>query len=85
MADADEVDIRDRVHGALCDALAGKAMVTKWVALVEVIEADGDRAVWSLAADGMKPWEALGLLKFGEQIEAAETLALRITDDEDDD
>ena len=74
--------LRDGVHAALCDALAGKAMVTKLVALVEVIEESGDRVVWSLASDGMRSWETLGLLKFGEQIEAAEMVALRMSDDE---
>jgi hypothetical protein len=64
--------IRDSVGNALSQALAAEAeMVTRWVAIVEVMDADGERAAYAMAPEGAKPWDSLGLLTFGIQIEQA--------------
>lgn len=46
-------------------------MVTRWVALVESVDADGVRGVWPLTAEGMSAWDTLGLLSWGLEIERA--------------
>lgn len=70
MADFDQ--IRDSVGNALAQAVAGEAeMVTKWVALVEVMDAQGERSAYVMAPDGAKPWDTLGLLTFAIQVEQA--------------
>lgn len=64
--------IRDSVGNALAQAVAGESeMVTKWVALVEVLDADGERSAYVMAPDGAKPWDTLGLLTFAIQVEQA--------------
>lgn len=73
MADFDE--IRDGVGNALSQALAGESeMVTRWVAIIEVMDADGERAAYALAPEGAKTWDTLGLLTFGIQMEQAAAL-----------
>ena len=69
-------EIRDSVGNALAQAVAGEAeMVTRWVALVEVMDADGGRAAYVMAPDGAKPWDTLGLLTFGVQVEQAAAIS----------
>lgn len=46
-------------------------MVTRWVALVESVDAEGIRGVWPLTADGMTSWDTLGLLSWGLELEKA--------------
>ena len=67
---SDDVDmtiadaIGDAIEGAVSD---NSGMVTKWVAVVEYLEADGDRALWTLSGDETRPWDAMGLLRYGEK------------------
>jgi len=63
-------DVTDRLSAAISAVLAD-SYVTRWVSLIEVIDEDGDRAVWTLHADDMRAWDTLGLLTFGTQIEQA--------------
>ncbi len=64
--------IRDRVGNALAQALSGESeMVTRWVALIEVMDADGERSAYVMAPDGAKSWDTLGLLSFATQMQQA--------------
>ena len=45
------------------------AMVTRFVLLVEVIDADSDRAMAYFTAPGAMKWDTLGLLEFGRMRE----------------
>jgi hypothetical protein len=40
------------------------AMVTRFVVLAEVIDADNDRALWSFTAPDATKWDSMGLLQF---------------------
>lgn len=40
------------------------AMVTRFVVLAEVMDADSDRALWAFTAPGATKWDTLGLLDF---------------------
>jgi len=53
-------------------------MVTKWVALVESIDADGERGLWTMTSDGVKAWDTVGLLQHGLHLQQAQTLAARL-------
>ncbi len=67
--------MRDTIGDALAQAVAGEAeMVTRWVALIEVMDAEGDRAAYVMAPQGAKPWDTLGLLTFAIQTEQAASL-----------
>lgn len=82
MADFDE--IRDSVGSAMAQAVAGQSeMVTRWVAVVEVMDADGQRSAYLMAPDGAKPWDTLGLLTFAVQVEQANGWTVGDDDDRD--
>lgn len=56
------------LHAALSSVLNdhdtdGPCYLTRFVVLAEVVDKDGARALWQVAADGMKRWDTLGLLQ----------------------
>lgn len=63
---------RARVGDALSDILGEDGeMVTRWLTIVETIDSDGERGMWSLVPDDTKPWDTLGMLNFAIQQEQA--------------
>jgi hypothetical protein len=48
------------------------AMVTRYILLAEVIDADSERAVWAFTAPDATKWDSLGLLEFGRLREYAD-------------
>ena len=64
-------DVRDQVASVINDTMAATVdeMVTKWVACIETIDADGKRALWLLSDPTAKPWDTLGLLTYAVQQE----------------
>lgn len=66
-------------HAALSEVInkheEGGAYLTRFVVLAEVVDAAGERAVWQVAADGMKAWDTLGLLDHARSVEYAGTVA----------
>ena len=62
-------DIRDRVQHHLSEAMAQEGMVANWVAVVEVMEANGDVSLWCASAAGMKQWTSLGMLRYAVAVE----------------
>lgn len=70
MSDVDNV--RDAVGQAISQAVAGETeMVTRWVALAEVIGPDGERACYCLTPEDARAWDTLGLLTYAVQLEQA--------------
>jgi hypothetical protein len=68
-------EVRDRIGDAFSNVLAGEGeMVTRWVALVEIIDSHGERAVYSMGAPDQRAWDSLGLLDYGIQLERAALL-----------
>lgn len=60
-----EPDTRAAIQSAITGAIADEGdMVTKWVACVEGINADGERYLWLMADDDTMPWDRLGMLQF---------------------
>ena len=66
-------DIAQQLDTAITGAVA-PYMVTGWLALVEVVDPNGERAVISAAHPEAKAWHTLGLLTFGLQLEQAATV-----------
>lgn len=62
--------LRQRISDALADGLPGEVL-TRWVALVEVLGQDGSRGVWAVTSDGLMAWDVLGLLAYGASLEQA--------------
>ena len=57
--------------GNLIQQIDPNAMVTKFVALVEIVDTEGERAVWSLASPDQKTWDSLGLIEYARALEYA--------------
>lgn len=65
----------DTVGAAISNALhTADEMVTRWCAVIETIDGDGQRAAWLLCNDDAKPWDNLGLLAFATQAEQAKAV-----------
>lgn len=65
-------DMRRAIGDALADVMARDgAMLTRWVVLADVIEANGERALWALCPSEQKAWDTLGMLRFADHQEAA--------------
>lgn len=45
------------------------SVITRWVMMIEVIDADGSRGLWSFAHNNATPWDTCGLLQYGLQRE----------------
>lgn len=43
-------------------------MVTKYVVLVETVDEQGQRGLWTCESEGMVPWESLGLVEYARQV-----------------
>ena len=88
---ADYEDMQSKVADAIANAFSGGHFVTKWVAVVEVLQEDGERALWTLANDSCESWDISGLLHHAVGMEqaqlslAAMSAMLRSVDDEDED
>jgi hypothetical protein len=70
------VDIEAAIETAIADVMAqhDASMVTKWVALVEVIDGEG-RSLWTLTSDDVKAWDTVGLLQHGLHLQLAQTVS----------
>lgn len=62
--------VRERMADAVAGALPGE-MVTRWLVVVEVLGAAGDRAVYSLSPQDMQTWDVLGLAQYALALEQA--------------
>jgi hypothetical protein len=75
-------EVCDKIASAISNILGEEAeMVTRWVVLVETLDKDGDRGLWSLADHDAKPWDTLGMLMFGVQKEQARISRITASDD----
>jgi hypothetical protein len=68
-------NLSDTLQGALADVIHANdgAVLIKYVTVCEVMETTGERSMWVLATDGMKPWESIGMLEYAHDLERAET------------
>jgi hypothetical protein len=75
MSELEDDAISADLHQAISDAVGrnGGGMVTKWVAMIEVIEPDGSTVLWTQVSDGVKSWDVEGMLSFGHTLQQAKT------------
>ncbi|MBN6054498.1 hypothetical protein JYK22_21330, partial [Nonomuraea sp. RK-328] len=73
--DGDIKAIQADFHAALSEVInrhePSKAYLTRFVVLAEVVDGEGERMVWQVAADGMRAWDTLGLLDYARSVEYA--------------
>ncbi len=85
---ADEEAMHDAIERDLNAAIAEvigrheNGMVTKWVALVETMNPDGERGMWPMTSDGVMAWDVLGMLEHAMILERAQTYASVIGQEE---
>lgn len=86
-ADDPEDDLGAQLEKELNEAVGAvfarheHSMVTKWVALVETIDADGERGVWPMTSEGVKAWDTNGLLLHGLFMQQAQITAEYLSGD----
>jgi hypothetical protein len=63
--------IEDALNDAIADVILihEQGFVTKWVCLIETVDSEGERGVWSCTSDSMAPWDILGLLQYATEKE----------------
>jgi hypothetical protein len=64
----------DEVQAAIDRAISGvladeSHMVNRWLAVVETVDPEGDRGIWTFTSDGMMRWDTLGLLDYARMLE----------------
>lgn len=65
-------DVADELGSAVAQVLGKHGqMATRWVVLVELIDAEGERGLWLEAPDDMRSWDTLGLLDYAGSLERA--------------
>jgi hypothetical protein len=80
MADVD--DFEQRLGSTIADFLPD-CLVNRWVAVVEVIEDDGNRSLLTATSDDLRAWDTLGMLDWA--LERERTTVPYYLDSEDDD
>ncbi len=67
--------IEQEIGKAISDVLARHegGFVTKWVALVETVDGDGKRGLWTATSDDVMAWDTVGLLTHGLHLQQRQT------------
>lgn len=56
-------EVRDSLAASISEAVKDEGdLVIKWVALIEVLDENGERCVWTIGNEGATSWDILGLL-----------------------
>lgn len=67
--------MEEQLHEAIAQVVSAQetSMVTKWVALIETIDGDGQKGLWTLTSDGVMAWDTVGMLQHGLHIQQNQT------------
>lgn len=71
--------------GEAISGLLGKhaaSMTVKWLALVETMNGDGVRGLWTLGSDGITAWDSVGMLQYAYLREQADITAATLNPDD---
>lgn len=74
-------DLGPAIEHDLADAIATvlarheTSMVTKWIALIETMNDEGERGMWTMTSDNVKAWDTTGMLQHGLHMQQAEITA----------
>lgn len=68
-------ELEQAIDRAVSDVFASTGqMVNRWLAVIEVVDEEGDRGLWTFTAGGMKRWDSLGMLAEAQLAEQAAVL-----------
>jgi hypothetical protein len=77
-APADKVDtvtpMEESIDAAISDSVSDE-VVTRWVCLVESLDADGTRGLWTATSDGVMAWDTVGMLDHALDLQRGRTYA----------
>lgn len=74
------MDKGEQIEQALGSAIAevmnnlGGGFVVKWISLIEIINDDGHRGLWTTTSDGLTAWDTCGLLTHALHMQQSATL-----------
>jgi len=68
-----EDDLNDAISGVIARH-EENGLVTKWIALIETLDGDGSRGMWTATSDGVTAWDTVGMLEHARQIQDAQTI-----------
>lgn len=81
-------DLIDNMHKALFEVVIKdepNTMVSKWIVVAEVINADGEPALWSMCSPRLPVWDRIGLAEFYSRCLNVDGAFFDDFDDDDDD
>lgn len=74
-------EIEARLNDAIGQIMREEGeMATRWIALVEVIDSDGERGLRTMTSEDLSAWDSKGLLTQALDVERAATIAQAIRD-----
>lgn len=75
MTEPDGEAIEREIGKAIADVLARHegGFVTRWLAVVEVIDGDGDRGLWTTTSEDLTAWDTCGLLTHALHMQLRQT------------
>lgn len=80
----DPIQLSEELGNQLCGVLAGEGeLVSKWVAVAEVIGPDGARYLRTFFPAGATPWDNIGMLSYAlNDLESCQVIYIEDGDDE---
>lgn len=88
--DDDAPSLGELIENAVGEAIENavgqheRGMALKWITLVESIDTDGDRGLWTMTSADIKAWDTVGMLQHALHLQQAQTFAARLNGDDDD-
>lgn len=58
------------------------SMTVKWLGLIETMDSDGLRGLWTLGSDGITAWDSIGMLQYALQREQADIVRTELNTDD---
>lgn len=79
--------MQQRMTEAIAASMIDGEFVNKFIVIAEVIDTDGDRALWASSNDGATSWDIMGLLQWGltREMAASQVRVLGEMMEDDDD
>jgi hypothetical protein len=90
LTDGEPDDVGERIEAALGEAIARvlnqheTSMVIKWTALIETMDGDGERGLWTFASDNNRAWDTVGMLQHALHLQQSQALAEALQPGDDD-
>lgn len=80
----------DRLTQAIQDSATDGELVIKWTAIVEILDSNGEKGIWTVNSEDSTLWDIMGMMEFAQQkmrtkIDVMTWAQQQIIENEDDD